>query len=340
MEALQEENEWYAKYKYELSKTHPDADIISDIYWSIRDAKLDCMRCDDWPYLQRVANRITQKLIPITEAVKEFYALEIIALTVARDDNMHHSYVKWQTDFSAFYNAYVERLAAAIYDYTALVVAGEMRHAKRRAEYCLCDCDFFCKSRAETMIAFKKYNPDSILNAGKTLFSEQVLWQNSYGGEKWRLIAEAGLMYNRFSPTVFVDRCVDLSHNNSVYFDKGARIMELKSVYSYDSFLDLKRTGDVSSVLKDIEYVGEGLRRLIVRAVNLNILNKTKYSTLMEHSTYMQEAEDSVLKRIPISWGADEIKCKLKTTHVQIIDGERCSPYGTRRRCCEEEAVL
>ena len=68
--------------------------------------------------------------------VQEFYAMEAVSAMLGRAEYgdfqpIRHSHDRWRRDFQEFRDHYTSQLAAAIYDYTVLAVAAEMRHARR-----------------------------------------------------------------------------------------------------------------------------------------------------------------------------------------------------------------
>ncbi len=74
------------------------------------------------------------KLLNIYCLVQEFYAIEAISalLSSNHDSNlepMRHSHSRWYCDFCDFRDTYILKFASAIYDYTILVVAAELRIA-------------------------------------------------------------------------------------------------------------------------------------------------------------------------------------------------------------------
>ena len=213
-------------------------------------------------------------MIDILPAVEEFYALEAVLAQVYCERKLEpfrHSHARWERDFSSFREQYNSRLATAIYDYTAVTVAGEMRHGYVRAsKYIL---GYFDDETSRTSVYREciKYTPDSLLSAGSRLFGEIIEWHRSYGGPKWEVIARAGLRKASLPDSVFIDHCVDLSHNGSVYFDKGADIFFINGFDTYKKYLDFKRQCEPRQLM---EYVlGSRFNRLILRAITLGIID-------------------------------------------------------------------
>uniref|UniRef100_UPI0032608329 hypothetical protein n=1 Tax=Clostridium sp. NkU-1 TaxID=1095009 RepID=UPI0032608329 len=95
------------------------------------------------------------------------------------------------------------------------------------------------------------YNKSDILKAGLRMFdTERVAWSSSFGGEKWKQIAKAGLLKGKVRDIIFVDHCVDLSHNCSIYFDKKAGIFFLQYLTQYKELLDLKQVCEPQVLLR------------------------------------------------------------------------------------------
>lgn len=190
------------------------------------------------------------KRIDIYQAVRLFYALQALKLKISMASNFnlfYRSHEKLWEDINKFQAKFEQNLATAIHDYTVLVVAGEMRHAKRHCTRYY--TDFYTQSadREHVYQACLKFNPKDLLRAGEYIYSRS--WDNGYGGDKWALIAKGGLMYYTSTPMLFIDHMVDISHNNSIYFDKGANIMDYYAPESYLRFLNKKKFGDLDEIL-------------------------------------------------------------------------------------------
>ena len=260
--------------------------------------------------------------IDIFQAAKDFYALEaMVALLCDKNKNdfeaFRPSHARWYRDFIAYRNEYVENLANAIFDYTAIVVAGEMRHAQASASSYLEEFGYNAHyGRSEVYDKCTRWTPESILEAGVKIFNPaNVTWKSGFGGEKWGQIARAGLRRRSFnSPSVFIDHCVDLSHNNSVYFDKGANIFYLHSGARYKKFLDMKRKATTTEVLQ--ENLSDNVRTLLRRACILGVYQVDIITLSQSWSTSSQGFcnDEWVLNYIPAEWGTEVLSSRLRGT--------------------------
>lgn len=236
---------------------------------------------------------------------REFYAIEAISVMLGRSEYgdfqpMRHSHSRWYQDFRELRDRYVSQFASAIYDYTVLAVAAEMRHAPNCASHYIEDYFSGGHRRNEVYQDCTMYNPDSILTAGFRLFDpQQVEWKQEYGGEKWWHIAKAGLLKGKVSDGVFIDHCVDLSHNNNIYFDKGAGIFVLCDCKTYNSFLNFKLVCETQELTRQAP--GYCLNRLLLRADNLQILRGCEIDS--DFSGESDETEQQLLNYVPIQWG-------------------------------------
>lgn len=277
------------------------------------------------------------KILNILVLIQEFYAIEAVVSLLATSENgrfepMRHSHARWSRDFQDFRMNFAENLAAAIYDYTVLVVAGELRHCKGRATQYLYG---FFNSGSERYDVYQDctvYRPQDILNAGIRMFDTKfVYWDSGFGGPKWFQIAKAGLMKGRVSDIVFVDHCVDLSHNNSIYFDKEADIFRLGRTDQYMDFLDLKR----DCIPEILIWSKRGYRfdQLLQRAVNLGILDINVAPDVFQF--YRDEAENRLFKYEPVAWGSEQ----LSYSENAIITQTQDDIYKRRREssCRREE---
>jgi hypothetical protein len=134
-------------------------------------------------------------------------------------------------------------LARAFFDYTALVCAGEARWAVQRCAYCWDEWVDGEHGRSDAWDDAVQYNPYDLLSESQKLF--EMYWRgNGYGGKKWAQIAKVGQLYKKVPDSVFIDLCVDLSHNSGVYLDKGI-IFYFSDPSHYRVILDLKFAGQL-----------------------------------------------------------------------------------------------
>jgi len=250
-------------------------------------------------------------LLNIYLLVQEFYAIEAISamLSVNQGSNfepMRHSHSRWYGDFHDFRAEYIIKFASAIYDYTVSVVAAELRHCRERASQYMTEYYTTSQSRDAVYAECSVYNAHDVLSAGIRMFdTNHVTWNSGYGGDKWKQIAKAGLMKGKVSDCVFIDHCVDLSHNNSIYFDKSARIFLLQDRVKYQNFLDLKRNCEPQSLITTKQ--GFNFNRLFFRANNLNIIEtQTMDNTDLSDRN---KAESLLFSYRPIVWGAKRLVC-------------------------------
>ena len=135
-----------------------------------------------------------KKPLYISALVKEFYAIEaVLALITVNTDNkfepLRHSHNKWYRDFTSFRDEYIRKLAAAIYDYTVMAVAAEMRHGRKRSSQYILGCYGGCVERNEIYTMCAQYSDRNILRAGARMFDPALVeWHSAYGGEKWKRI--------------------------------------------------------------------------------------------------------------------------------------------------------
>jgi hypothetical protein len=131
-------------------------------------------------------------------------------------------------------------LAAAFFDYIVATCAGELRHAHRCANQHYDGFPTgFSHHRASASAFALQYEPRSTLKACLKSFTDGE-WQNGYGGEAWAKIAKAGLMYKEQPDIVFIDHCVDLSHNSGTFLDKGIVFLE-EDITRYVLLLESKK---------------------------------------------------------------------------------------------------
>ena len=253
-------------------------------------------------------------LMNIGLLVQEFYAIEAISAMVTRTrynhfEPMRHSHCRWYQDFSDFRNEFITKFASAIYDYTVLVVAAELRHCDQKASHYIKGYYTSSLFRGQVYFDCTVYHAHDILTMGMQMFdTRRVEWASGFGGEKWKEIAKAGLMKGKVSDCVFIDHCVDLSHNNSVYFDKSADIFSLSDIGHYKSFLDMKRVCRPQDLIRKKR--GYVFNRLLWRARNLSIIKGENRNRLF--SSVYDETESSLLCYLPIQWGDRRLDCSAR----------------------------
>jgi len=278
------------------------------------------------------------KELSIYVLVQEFYALEAISamLFVNNHNNfepMKHSHSRWYRDFNTFRDEYIRRFANAIFDYTVLVVAGELRHCTSKASHYIYgyyngECE-----RNDVYNDCKGYNPRDVLAAGIRMFDTAfVEWGRAFGGDKWYQIAKAGLLKDKVSDCIFVDHCVDLSHNNSVYFDKSAGIFYLDSRSHYKNFLDFKRSCEPQTLIQERQ--GYQFSSLLKRAFTLNIIEEQTID--IQIFPTQTETETRLLAYQPIAWGDKRLPLNESNIMVQpnfSHTSNRCKHDREYARC-------
>jgi hypothetical protein len=266
-------------------------------------------------------------LLNIHLLAQEFYALEAVSalLSVSQNNSfepMRHSHSRWRRDFDDFRNEYNQKFASAIFDYTVSVVAAELRHCKNRASQYINDYYTTFHSRDAVYEECSVYRPYDILTAGFRMFdTSRTKWNDGFGGEKWKQIARAGLMRDKVIDCIFIDHCVDLSHNNSVYFDKGAGIFSLPGSSSYQNFLNLKFFCKPQALI-DIKH-GLRFNRLLQRVNTLNIIDVQAAGDLFAEQIYKDKAETLLLGYQPIKWGDKRVDCS--ESNITSKDGFVCN---------------
>lgn len=236
---------------------------------------------------------------------RSFYVVQALDATIlnpAKFEPFRHSHARFQRDFATYKKWFIRNLAKAMHDYTATVVAGELRHAGIQSQYGI--KDYWRAHSTDRNEVFRDaheyYSATSILEAGVWHFDpKNNRWTGGYGGAKWQQIAKAGLYYGKLPDAVFIDHCVDLSHNNSVYFDKGAGIFQLRSGGDYKSFLDFKYTAPLEDVLGLT--VGKELSKLVDRAENIGLITRNPQTApeIEEYQNNVRSYEERI-KRLTL----------------------------------------
>lgn len=191
-----------------------------------------------------IEERDWEDRVDINHVVGIFYSLELLySLTLKNYTPFMPSHEKLLDDIKKYRNIWIKKLAQIIYDYIVVVVGAELRHSYGCSEYY--HPKFFGGGWLKNMsrnecFENRTFAPDSILRLGENLFDKNKnSWRSGFGGEKWCNIAKAGLMHGETPDVIFIDHAVDLSHNNSVFFDKGGGIVYCY-IEEYKEMLDRK----------------------------------------------------------------------------------------------------
>ena len=261
--------------------------------------------------------------IDTIHAAREFYGMEALRL-MAKCEPFRHSHEKWSQDLAEYRDAYAARLEAAIYDYSALVVAGELRHGRSNANRYV-EAIPQGGGRSGVYKFAKEYTPASLFLAGIAGFDASCGWASSFGGTKWQQIAKTGAKRKKYGRIPFIDTCFSLSHNTSPYFNKSdAGIFMISDAHHYKNFLDIKRNETPNEVLARVANVcGFRLRQFIIRAINLELIPywyapQTQYFAWERQNA--DEAEDLVLAYTPVEWGTEELPCAIKKSNSWVDD--------------------
>ena len=256
--------------------------------------------------------------IRIFEAIQEVYfleSLEALILSGKKYESFRHSHERFMQDFQRFKTEYYSKIANAIFDYTVKVVAAELRHCKQHSMHYLSSYIDSGFSRNSVYHNCNQYNPYDIIKAGIWLFNEQNNdWEDSYGGDKWKNIAKSALMYKKTPDIVYIDHCVDLSHNNSVYFDKGAGIFLLSSQYDYLDMLDNKKFESPRYFLRKYCWKEFPLFcKLYQRATFLELVPYFECAFMyFTENELFPTTETLVLSYIPTNWGHEQLEFEIK----------------------------
>lgn len=268
---------------------------------------------------------MVENCVEATLAVSSFYMLEALYTIVG--NNMQFgmkSHERLYDDIIEYRNDFMPKLADALYDYTVMVVFGEMRHSKCHASHYIEDIPTSDMDRTYAFELAKDYDPINILETATILFDPaRVRWESSYGGYKWLLIAQHALRRGKINDIIFCDTCFSLSHNTNPYLDKSqTNIFKIFDPEKYKNFLDYKFKHTPNDVVMHFSrYVGYRLKKLIFRAVNLGFLPDFYIRFSKEFADWV---EYLIFNYTPIKWGEKIISKKLYETHNFIEDDDFC----------------
>lgn len=135
-------------------------------------------------------------------------------------------------------------VAEVMITYLSLVITREIRHVWNHLHKTLTEHELAIANAIETALQirgcvsgsvprfFSRYIEKHSIEEFTALVGHMVTlfglngWSSSYGGERWKMIAEAVFKFltGEWSPTIFVDHAFDLRHNGGVMFNKHAMV--------------------------------------------------------------------------------------------------------------------
>lgn len=282
--------------------------------------------------------------IDATAAVTSVYALQDLRERI-RQEVKSSSVRSWHLrdelhfldhDVQQALDTYVPNLARAFFDYTALACAGEARHAATKCSvhwYGYKDSGWQRRTLWEEALA---YNPRDLLVECEKLFEEEWRSEN-YGGDAWARIARTGQLYGQVPDLVFIDLCVDLSHNSGNYLDKGV-IFYLSCVDHYRWVLDTKFRGKLLDYDKSCAYPFFAIPTLyvlpdvreVLQAGALLYLFPRPLSTIVSRWTSLDDTDMVV-------WGNEAFRPEVITSDEDEEDEEEQEDEEYEEEYEEEE---
>lgn len=174
----------------------------------------------------------------------DFYVLQAIIADRRADD--HPDLVGQARNELARISA---PIASCLADYMYLICMGEARHAVGSSILWYWNDIPKADGRTGAYKFAREYDPIKVLPQLADLFG-QAGWGGSYGGKKWKHIAEVALSFRKGELTapVYIDHVADLKHNGGTQFSKSEveYVIEFRphwntSNYGFSSFLTFKR---------------------------------------------------------------------------------------------------
>ena len=224
---------------------------------------------------------VVEELLAFVPVYEREYPSKFFRLKVGELGEFEDALIKLRDTFA-------KELARAYFDYIAHICCGEMRHSK--------GCSFpnlvGAVSRESIYERAPKYNPFEYLPRLEEVFRNGT-WSGGYGGKAWAGIAKAGMMYQQESDVVFVDHCVDLTHNNGTMLNKPLHIFLVEHKV-YRNMLDRKAAGNLLQPAMPHLMVVEAVTDVLAKAGRLGVLPQGFEWTGVKHVPY-----------VPTEWGSE-----------------------------------
>ena len=222
---------------------------------------------------------VVEELLAFVPVYERDYPSKFFRLKVGELGEFENELVRLRDRFA-------KELARAYFDYIAHICCGEMRHSKR------CSFPNLTGSLSRECIYEKapQFNPFEYLPRLEEVFRNGS-WSGGYGGKAWAGIAKAGMMYQQESDVVFVDHCVDLTHNNGTMLNKPLYIFLVEHKL-YRNMLNRKATGNLLQPALPHLMVVEAITEVLAKAGRLGVLPQGFEWEVVKHVPYG-----------PIAWG-------------------------------------
>jgi len=239
-------------------------------------------------------------------AATTFYALQAIKVLLSSAEFGRHSAEKLEYDVLEYERQFINKLSTMLFDYSAMVVFGEMRHAQRQCDVYIQDVPQ-CRERSKSYSEAINYDPYSILHAGIKQFDRA--WSHSFGGRPWQMISKISAQRNNMNDILYCDTCFSLSHNTSPYLNKyETKIFKISDVGDYKDFLDSKFIYTPETLLDIIQrkfcYT---IFKFVERLKNLGF---TKIQLIDYSDNRADKTESKILSYVPVNWG-NKILCPI-----------------------------
>ena len=148
------------------------------------------------------------------------------------------------------WDEWIRDIVAPIFkSYIAYAVFGEQRHG---AYLKFAHSEKINPSRQECYQEINKYDPLTIYKLTEYMFKVNNNFGGSFGGKKWAQISKAALWFNNTAPSVAIDHCLDLQHNNGSALNKHTGHFNVANWEKYKLALDYKQSSsNVAAEVRD-----------------------------------------------------------------------------------------
>lgn len=265
-----------------------------------------------------------------------FYTLQALKVLV-KPQFGQKSAEKLLKDILDYEARYIEKLSIMLFDYSALVCYGEMRHAADKTTHYIPGIRQG-GDRNGSYIEATNFNPMNILRLAEKQFGDYE-WGSSFGGKKWANIAHVSQKKGRIDDLIFCDTCFSLSHNNSPYVNKDeAKIFKLGDCDAYKRFLDIKFSCEPEIIIEyALPKLNMNVLRFVCRARTLGFIKKSMYISFGFDDYYHQKYEDFVFSYIPIKWGNNFLPNIFVESHKYVREDKHHDSDDERE--CREKII-
>lgn len=273
----------------------------------------------------------------------DFYYLEALKTDITtrmaqnKEVEFRHSAVRLLNDVNLLFGEVARNLAYRTFVYIWAACLGEARHAADTMAK-----DYFVEQltqnhRGDVYSITRKFPPTpENVNSIIQVFSTE--WRGSFGGKRWKHIAEALRFYEK-DPITFIDHVIDLQHNTGTVFNKTESKDHLAFVCEYSGdlkiFLDYKFR---CNILTEDYFEHNGYDRILLSREVYLLVKRHNMIFYGKDITRWVKPSFRTLPDYFVKWGKSQLKVGRKWRGWNEVRGGNLPSVHEAAELCTKEA--